>query len=596
MPTNTASSRQQTGLLAIAARLEVNPWQRGALFACASLLSVGVIGYYFGTFDQSIHIPFLKAWSDPSLYANDPFVRLRFEQFSFFWFFFLPFYRLGVLEPVLFAVHLLTTYLTFHAIWNLSRTLFQNPLSSLFGVLAFIFPRVDLLGFPFIEFSLLSRTFVLPFQLLAIDLYLRGKRIQAFTLLGLLYNLHVLSVNYALALLLPLGLLQLLRSLSGGVQSIALTLRSLGAQMGVFLLAALPVLLWRLSAGHALDWSVRPDWLWAVGNGVLQHVFYLFAPHGYILLAGLGGLASLGLFYIARHGSPSQTHDLELHWMVAAGVGLLTVQFCIARWLPVTFLMELQLARLSRLLLLLSGLSFAHHLACSYQARDSQEAKNGAMTGAFLAAASPLFALIAWGILRLNVWRRGGRATVTLFTLATLAASVAGALITRTWSPGYAIYGPSGPWVEAQRWAKAHTAQEAVFITPPQLYSFYQPDWRVFSERASVATITDLFEIALLPEYLTTWQPRFEALAPGALQQFDGNVFTNLERVAQAYDSLSEANLLRVACTYGADYLVLQKPEQRAFPLVYENAGYRIYDLRPVKACGEIIPSHNITN
>jgi hypothetical protein len=139
--------------------------------------------------------------------------------------------------------------------------------------------------------------------------------------------------------------------------------------------------------------------------------------------------------------------------------------------------------------------------------------------------------------------------------------------------------------LDVQLWAQVHTPKEAVFITPPHLIGPFQPDWRVFSERATLATFTDLLEIALIPTYLDTWQPRFTALAPGALEQFDGDFFENKIRIANAYYSLSEDETLNAACRFGADYLVLEKPHRRTFPPVYQNSGFVVYDLEPVKDC-----------
>ena len=59
-----------------------------------SLLAIGVIGYHVGSFDQAIHIPFLKKYVDRSLFPGDPFFDLRFQHFSYFWFFFQPLYWL----------------------------------------------------------------------------------------------------------------------------------------------------------------------------------------------------------------------------------------------------------------------------------------------------------------------------------------------------------------------------------------------------------------------------------------------------------------------------------------------------------------------
>jgi hypothetical protein len=40
----------------------------------AAGLAILLAGYHIGTFDQSIHIPFLKATSDASLFTSDPFL------------------------------------------------------------------------------------------------------------------------------------------------------------------------------------------------------------------------------------------------------------------------------------------------------------------------------------------------------------------------------------------------------------------------------------------------------------------------------------------------------------------------------------------
>jgi len=44
---------------------------RQLFFILATGLTLGLMGYYFGTFDQVSHIPFLKKLADPSLYPND---------------------------------------------------------------------------------------------------------------------------------------------------------------------------------------------------------------------------------------------------------------------------------------------------------------------------------------------------------------------------------------------------------------------------------------------------------------------------------------------------------------------------------------------
>ena len=161
---------------------------RSLFFLTAALLSILLIGYHFGTFDQIVHIPFLKATADPSLYPGDAFVALRTPPISYFWYFFVPFYRWGSLEVTMFAAHVLATTLTFAAFWRLSLTLFGDPVAGTLAVITFIFPHFGFLGFPVIEFSLLNRTFVLPFLLFVIDLYLSRHYVRAFLLLGLTFQ------------------------------------------------------------------------------------------------------------------------------------------------------------------------------------------------------------------------------------------------------------------------------------------------------------------------------------------------------------------------------------------------------------------------
>ena len=114
-------------LTGIAYRLNSTWWLRHLYFLACAFLAILLVGYYFGTFDQGFHIPFLQKYLDPSLYPGDPFLDLRFSHYSYFWFLFAPFYRLNLLEPAMFVVHVLATYATFWMFWELAQTLFKIP-------------------------------------------------------------------------------------------------------------------------------------------------------------------------------------------------------------------------------------------------------------------------------------------------------------------------------------------------------------------------------------------------------------------------------------------------------------------------------------
>ena len=146
-------------LKSFATKLSQSPLRLRLFLLGVSLLTILVMGYHVGTFDQSIHIPFLKKYVDNSLFPGDPFFELRFEHFSYFWFFFQPLYRLDLqLHPLdpqphllwwgMFAAHVLATYLTYGAIWKLADLLFKNPLTNLLAVAGFIIPHIGFAGFP----------------------------------------------------------------------------------------------------------------------------------------------------------------------------------------------------------------------------------------------------------------------------------------------------------------------------------------------------------------------------------------------------------------------------------------------------------------
>jgi hypothetical protein len=555
-------------LNSLADRFHRSALQRHLFFLAAALFTIALVGYHFGTFDQAIHIPFLKKYADPSLFPGDAFFEMRHQHYSFFWFLFLPFYRLGVLEPVLFAVHVFITYFTFWALWTLSDTLFQNPLASLLGALALAIPHLGFAGFPLFEFSLLNRTFVLPFLLWAIILFLRRRYWLAFALLGAMYNLHVISVNFALAML----LFAALRDIR------AVGWRNLLVGTGLFVLAALPVLVWRFTSPPV---TLRPDpeWFSIISRGMIANLFYLIAPYFHILFITLCGLSTLALFFIARRSGPPRRHDRAVTNFIVAVLIILAVQTVTAQWYPVTIIVQAQIIRAGLFVLVFGYLYFANYLAELYRCGATSRPDFRVLAEATIVSPVPAVPVAIWGLQRLIRAPRWRSTVGAAALVGTFSGSVALAIGLNVWAPGIYIYARRTPWYETQIWARDNTPKDAVFITPPHLWWFYDPEWRVYSERSNVVMWSDLLEIALVPDYVGEWQQRFETLAPGALARFRGNVFESRAITARAFYSLSADDLTRAAREYGASYLVVEKPHTYGFPVAYENAQFVIYQL-----------------
>ena len=540
---------------------------RAIFFLGLALLAIWVNGYHFGTFDQVVHIPFLKKLSDPGLYPNDPFLNLSSEHYSFFWQMFIPAYRAGVLEPVMFGVHVLTTFGLVWMFWELTGALFQNNLANLLSVILLIFPHVGMPGFQIVEFSLLNRTFALPFILGAILLYLRRRYLLTFLLLGVMFNIHVIYAGFALVMILF---------------DLCLRLPEVGWKnivkgMAVFICASLPVLVWRTGSAP-IDLQVRPEVLKLVSSALLAGVYYIFLPSPQVLLGTLHGVATLAFFGLGRQLKLSVYDRTMTHFVLAIGLVLL-VQLLTTYWLPVTFILQLQILRIAVFLMLFGYIYFAGYLANRLQQHSLRGLPAGLVLVSFISYPSPLLPLLFLtikGWLEKFRWRQCTGAS--LFGLILIVSLFSG-IQSGIWSPGYTIFEPKTAWTQTQDWARNHTPRQAMFITPPEILSHYIPDWRTFSERGSLATLVEIFEFPH-PEYFPAWQKKFEALAPGAIAQFNGNYLDTFSITRAAYYSLTPQDYLRIAQQYQVRYLVVEKPHLQPFPIVYENEGFAIYDLQ----------------
>ena len=352
-----------------------------------SLLAIFVIGYHVGTFDQAIHIPFLKKYVDTSLFPNDPFFDLRTLHFSYFWFFFQPLYRLDLqLHPLvpqpyllwwgMFTAHVLATYLTFWAVWKLADLLFKNPLTNVLAVVAFIVPHLGFAGFPVIEFSLLNRTFVLPFLLWAIFFFLRRRYLLSFGLMGLMYNLHVISVNFALAMILFACVVEFRR----------VGWRNIVAGMALFVVCALPVLIWK---GKSSPVDLTPDYAWfdIISRGTLYNLFFMIAPYFHILTITACGVGALALFFVARRRRPSPQYDYTMTLFIIAVIIILVVEAVTAQWLPVRIIVQSQIIRAGLFALFFGYLYFANYIVTRWEAGELSRFDGVMLVGTFLVLA-----------------------------------------------------------------------------------------------------------------------------------------------------------------------------------------------------------------
>jgi hypothetical protein len=349
--------------------------------------------------------------------------------------------------------------------------------------------------------------------------------------------------------------------------------------MTVFVIGALPVLLWKLE-GPPADFSLRPEWLDLVRRAVLLNIYELFALYPQIVFGTLNGASALAIFFIARRRAPSAQHDRALTHFVYAILLILATQYVTTHWLPVTIVVQLQIIRAGVFALIFGYLYFANYLAVLYPSPAMSRFDFAVLAVAAVTSAFPVTLVVVVTLRRLIRSARW-RPWVVAGALAVMFAGSAGlALQYRLWRPGLHIFPEKTAWHDAQLWARDHTPADAVFITPLYRWWFYESEWRVLSERAAVVTLSEFIDAAFTPQYVDIWRPRFEAVAPGALARFRGDIFENLAITQEAFYSLSADDFRRSARAYGASYLVVEKPHTYDFPVAYENDEFFIYDLR----------------
>lgn len=535
-------------------------------FAVASLITICFMGYYFGTFDQASHIPYLKKYADPSLFPNDKFFDIRYFHYSFFWFFFIPFYQLGILEITLFITHFLATFITFIAIWHLAKTLFKNPIASFLAVIAFIFPHIGFAGFPIFEFSLLNRTFVLPFLIIAINLYLDKKSIYAFLILGLMYNIHVVSVNFVVAMFLFDSILRIKK----------VGIKNLIRQFFVFLLFASPVLIWKFSNSQ-VDIGLDQNWFRIINNSLLGNLFTLLTINPLINFIILNGIATIIIFLLTLPIKKSD-NDLIVKNFILAALLILIIQMVAGTWLPLTIIIQSQIIRVGLFINFFAYLYFSGYISELISSQKTGVNKIVLLILVLLFSIVPLISLIIllfYKKVNLKILIEIIKYLVISIFLITLFILK----IANIWRPGINIGPIKDDNYDVQMWAKNNTAKDTIFITPPALWWFYNLEWRVISERSTVSTLSELLEGAFLPSYIDYWRPRFEDVAPGALIQFSVDTLKNIGIAKKAYYSLSEKDILKISIKYGAKYFVAEKPQQYKFPVAYKNNSFAVYDL-----------------
>lgn len=266
-------------------------------------------------------------------------------------------------------------------------------------------------------------------------------------------------------------------------------------------------------------------------------------------------------------------------WLEFAAAALVAACVALPAWLP---LLPLSLA-LTLLAALVSGrlhwvqaaLAGAGLLVCLVAWRSLHFALPGLgdplSLAALVGARGPGW--FGWGALAGGValwWLAGRRMPRAAALAAAGAALVGGAWILSRQAPHWLCDSVTAPeWAAVQRWARAATPVDALFLTP------IQPDgFRMLSQRAIVGEWRDGTQLYFSGAYTAPWWTRMNDLQPDMRPDPAGR---RLLVRGRSLSQLSDADLLALAAKYEATHVVVESDPPRRLRPVYTNRVWTVY-------------------
>lgn len=548
------------------------------VFTLASALAVNP--YYYGTGDNSITIPILKASINPALYPGDYLLAQRPFYYTFLWDALgLIHSRLSVSLPALFfTVYLAALYFTFLGIYRIACALFENRDTAFLALLLLLFSQKALGGVSTIERTLCTRGVAIPLLLLAIYCFVRRDVLWSFFLLGLAYLIHPLTTHYVLAMVVVISL----------VESPRRGLKPLLMGIPMFLLVASPLLAWKLQYSPASFhlFSADPQWVLAMRYRSSHHMF----PFTWGWVAFLRLSLTLLLGGIAWwHRSPEHEERHRMFWIAGWTVVLLCVAGLVGSELrPAGIVFVAQPLRSFQFLIYFTILYLSSYLkSWMTGARWPLVALTSLAIAAWFEISAdresvPFLVFLVLGILvvaRRRLWRgelARGAFVWTVTGLCCLAAFLCYSSDLREGDSTLAVVEEASPFLDVEHWAKTHTDVRDGFIVPP--YEF--EEFRVHGERTVYADIEDGGLMNANPAFGREWLRRMRMLGlTNPMPPWKGNARS---RSMSEFSRIQIAQLRKIAreMRLPARHVFLVWPRSgRAlpFPLKYRNDEYVVY-------------------
>src|SRR5258706_4781935 len=152
---------------------------------------------------------------------------------------------------------------------------------------------------------------------------------------------------------------------------------------------------------------------------------------------------------------------------------------------------------------------------------------------------------------------------------------------------GGADVGRQDPWVQVQRWAAASTPKEALFLTPPQ-----QGGFRIYSDRSVVCEWRDGTQLYFSAAFAKDWWDKLTALRPVL---YDAKGTPELMH-GKTLEKMSDQEIVKLAKSYGASYVVLPAGQDREMNRKFANGAWAVYEPRILDAQESFIQNVALPN
>jgi len=531
------------------------------------LISLFLVGYRFGDADHNSLIPFLYRLADPSLYPNSSFFYITESHISYFWYPFIPLaFSINLLASSMFIVYLFVLFFLFKAFHHLITIFADDVDFSYFGLLVFVVPAFSFSIMGTYENYLINRVAAVPLLVFSISYFLRNRYILAGLLVGLAFNIHLLSASFVIILFFPSIVDQLYRN--------KLAWADFLKSLAIFGAAIAPITIWGIQES-GLDFSINWEWYRIIKNGALGHMFNMGLLNPPVIILSIIGVSNTFVFLLVitrypRFLDKELTRKLLLFFSSIYLV--LFIAYVTAEFFPVVLAIKFQLTRIGKFIPILSFPFFIGFLNSEFNRNIIRKERliQGLLT----------LALFGWLVPSFLVYRLTNkivRIAITFLAVLLLFFVSIWAVQSGEWKPGIHIYPEKTPWHEIQVWISENTEKDSVFIVPVHKWGHYEADFALLSQRTPLVTLGELMTLAYHPQYVQEWKRRFEDLLPGTTEEFSGNFLANKNIASDNYSNISTDDFIRVSENYGAEYIITEKPHILNLEIVYENSGYILY-------------------